>query len=80
MDPITQMVVGISMQAIGLLFQPKPEEPKPPSLDDWDEPTSDSSRPIPVVFGTVELKGLNALWWGDKAIERRDVKIPTEKK
>lgn len=80
MDPITQMVVGLTMQAVGYLFQPKPEKPKPPHMDDFEEPTSDTSRPVPALFGTVEITGLNALYSGDKSIDRRSVKIPSSKK
>lgn len=80
MDPITQLVIGVGLQIIGQLFMPKPEKPKPPHLSDYEGPTADSSRPIPAIFGTVEVTGLNALWSGDKAIIKRDAKIPTEKK
>ncbi|WP_231565605.1 hypothetical protein [Paracoccus sanguinis] len=80
MDPITGFLVGMGMQVIGWMFMPKPEKPKPPSLEDYEEPTADSARPIPVVFGTVEVSGLNILWWGDKSIRRRDVKPPGGKK
>lgn len=79
MDPVTQFVVGLGLQLIGQLFMPKPEKPKPPHLSDYKEPTADSVRPIPVIFGTVEVTGLNALWSGDKAISRRDVKMPKAK-
>lgn len=75
-----QFLFGVGLQIVGGLFGPKPEQPKPPHLSDWDEPTADSSRPVPKVFGTVMVTGLNALWWGDKAINRRDVKFPMHKK
>lgn len=77
--PIAQLVIGVGLQLIGNLFMPGPEKPKPPHLSDYDGPTSDSSRPIPAIFGTVEVKGLNALWSGDKSIDKRDVKIPKGK-
>ncbi len=51
MDPISQFVIGVGLQLLGSLFAPKPEEPKPPHLDDFEEPTADSSRPIPVISG-----------------------------
>lgn len=80
MDPITQAIIGVSMQIVGLLFQPKPEKPKPPALEDFEEPTADVARPIPVIFGTVIVTGPNSLWWGEKSTEKREVKIPTAKK
>jgi hypothetical protein len=44
---------------------PKPPKPKPASLQDFDAPTAEEGRSIPVVFGTVWLKGPNVLWFGD---------------
>ncbi len=44
---------------------PKPPQPKPAALTDFDVPTSDSDRPIPVVFGTVRVTGPNVVWYGD---------------
>lgn len=73
MDPITWLVISVSMQIVGMLMMPKPEQPKPPSLDDYKEPTADAARPVPVVFGTVEMSGLNALWWGEKDVRKRKV-------
>jgi len=44
-------------------------EPKPASLSDVDAPTAEEGRPIPVVFGTVLLRGANVVWYGDLAAE-----------
>lgn len=44
---------------------PKPEQPKPAELSDFDAPTAEEGRPIPVVFGTVRVTGPNVLWYGD---------------
>lgn len=73
MGPFTQLIIGVGMQIVGTLLAPRPERPKPPSLKDYGEPTADAARPIPVVFGTVEIKGLNSLWWGEKTIHKREV-------
>ena len=35
------------------------------SLSDVDAPTAEEGRPIPVVFGTVLLRGSNVVWYGD---------------
>jgi hypothetical protein len=39
-----------------------------------DNPTADAGRPVPVVFGTVTVKGLNVLWYGDKSKQTKKVK------
>lgn len=44
---------------------PKPAQPPRPSLQDFDFPTAEEGRPIPVVFGEVWIKGANIIWYGD---------------
>jgi uncharacterized membrane protein len=58
----------IASVAISFLLMPKVKAPKPPSLDDYDNPTAEAGRPVPVVFGTIMVKGLNVLWYGNKHI------------
>lgn len=50
-------------------LSPKPPTPKPADITDFDAPTADEGRPIPVVFGTVKIKGPNVLWYGGLTIE-----------
>lgn len=75
---ITNLLIGIALQVIGYLLLPKPPAPKPPSLDDFKDPTAEAGRPIPVVFGSVTVTGLNNLGFWDKAISTR--KRKTNKK
>ncbi len=44
---------------------PKPPKPKPSALTDFDLPTAEDGRPVPVVFGTMRVTGPNVLWYGD---------------
>lgn len=60
-----QIVLLIISYAISYALAPKPPKPKPASLSDFDVPTADASRPIPVVFGTVLVTGPNVVWYGD---------------
>jgi hypothetical protein len=48
------------------LLTPKVKTPKPEAAKDLEDPTAEAGRPIPVVFGTITVKGLNVLWFGDK--------------
>lgn len=48
---------------------PKPPAPRPAELTDFDAPTADEGRPIPVVFGAVLLTGPNVVWYGDLGTE-----------
>lgn len=49
---------------------PKPPKPRPAALEDFDIPTAEEDRPIPVVFGEVEITGPNVLWYGDLSSRR----------
>lgn len=56
------MVVSYVIQAA---LQPKPQAPKAAALADFDVPTAEEGRAIPVVFGTVVITGSNCVWYGD---------------
>lgn len=69
-----QLIIGVVMLIGAYIFAPKPKQPKPPSLDDLEAPTSEAGRPIPVIMGSVTIKGLNVLYSGDKSRKTRKVK------
>lgn len=60
------IVVAVASVALSFLLRPKIKKPKPDAVKDLEDPTSEAGRPIPVVFGTITVKGLNLLWFGDK--------------
>lgn len=45
--------------------QKTPEAQPPPGLGDFDFPTAEEGREIPILFGTRDLKGPNVIWYGD---------------
>lgn len=62
---------------VAYALAPKPPKPKPAALSDFDIPTAEQGRPIPVVFGTVLVTGPNVIWYGDlqtKAIKEKSGK------
>lgn len=61
------ILVAIALTAVNYLLMPKPKAPKPDATTDLEDPTADAGRPVPVVFGTLTVKGLNSLWYGDKS-------------
>jgi hypothetical protein len=65
MDPITALIVLAISITVSIALAPKPPQPKPASLADFDVPTAEEGRPIPVVFGTVTVTGPNVIWYGD---------------
>lgn len=60
-----QIVVLIVLNLLAAALAPKPEKPKPASMEDVDAPTADAAKPIPVVFGTVMITGPNVTWYGN---------------
>ena len=68
------VVAAIASVAISLLLAPKIKTPKPEAAKDLEDPTAEAGRPIPVVFGTVTVKGLNVLWYGNKSQRTYKVK------
>lgn len=71
---IATLLIGLAMSLIGVLLMPKPPVAKPPETKDIEAPVADPSMPIPVVFGTVRVKGLNTLAYDD--LRKTDSDIP----
>ena len=61
------LVIALAITVVAYILMPKPKTPPPPAVTDMDNPTAEAGRPIPVVFGTLTVKGTNILWYGDKA-------------
>lgn len=77
-DPLSlfiQVAIGLAIAAVGYVLMPKPKKAKPPEAQDLQDPTADAGRPIPVVFGTMDVKGVNILWYGDKDIYQYEVNV-----
>lgn len=70
---IVTLLIGIALNVIGYLLMPKPKQPKPPEMADQEEPTAESGRPIPVVFGSMTISSPNNMGWWDKEMLTRDV-------
>lgn len=69
------LLVGLALNVVAYLLLPRPKQDKPEAAKDMDNPTADAGRPIPVVFGTVMVKGLNVLWFGDKNHLTWEIKV-----
>jgi predicted phage tail protein len=67
------VVAAVVAVGINLLLAPKAKAQKPSETTDMDNPTAEAGRPIPVVFGTITVKGLNVLWYGDKYTKTKKV-------
>jgi hypothetical protein len=59
------LVMLVASTVLQIVLAPRPPKPKPAALSDFEVPTAEEGRPIPVVFGTVMIKGPNVVWYGD---------------
>lgn len=69
-----QLLVGFLVQVVGYLIFGKPKQEKTDDVRDLEAPTSEAGRPIPVLFGELEIKGLNCLYAGEKSQQKFNVK------
>lgn len=58
-------LLAIISFAAQLIFGPKPQNAKPKSLEDFNAPTAEEGRSIPVFFGTNDDQSPNSTWHGD---------------
>ena len=70
---LVALLVSVAISVIAYLIMPKPKQPKPDSARDFENPTAEAGREIPKIFGTVIVKGLNVLDFGDKQIVTYEV-------
>lgn len=70
-DLIIAITVSLVLAATSLilseLLRPKPdfENARPKGIDEFQFPTAQEDRVIPIVFGTVKITGPNVVWYGD---------------
>ena len=67
MSFLIQLAIGIGLQVLGYLLMGRPKANKPDTVQDLENPTAEAGRPIPVVFGEMEVTGVNIVWYGEKS-------------
>lgn len=72
-DLLFYLIGGLIIAALGFALIPKQATPKPPELSDFENPTSEAGRPVPIVFGGIRVTGTNILYYGQKNIQKREV-------
>ncbi len=73
------LLLFVAFTVAGELLRPKPtyDSPDASSLGDFQVPTAQEGRPIPVVFGTCNVKGSNVVWYGDLRHDAITEKVKT---
>ena len=64
------LIIMIIMLIISDLTRPVPKSPKKPGLGDFQFPTADATRKVPVIWGKPMLRGPNVTWYGALKIEK----------
>lgn len=64
---LISMAISLALNGLSALLAPKPKAPSVTKygLGDFDAPTAQDGKPVPVVFGTRWITGPNVLWYGD---------------
>lgn len=60
-----QIALFVVSIVISYAMQPKPPNPKPPTLEEMNVPTTEEGRELPWVFGEWLFKDPNCVWFGD---------------
>lgn len=68
------LLIGLVLNIVAYLIMPKPKVAKPEAAKDLDNPVAEAGKPQPIVFGTLTVKGLNVLWYGDKNMLTKKVR------
>ncbi len=66
---VVYAVIFIIAVALAIALAPGLPSQKPATLDEFQIPTAEPGRPVPVVFGTYVVKSPNVVWYGDLASE-----------
>lgn len=69
------IIIAVVMQVAAYALTPKPKKIKPPAADQAENPVAEAGMPIPKVFGTMRVKALNTLWYGEKDVKQYDIKV-----
>ena len=58
------IVVSVILNVVAYAIMPKPQRDDPEPADEVEFPSIDEGKPIPVIFGTMEISPFIA-WYGD---------------
>jgi len=59
------LALGLLLSYLAYLLRPKPQPPKPGTIEESDVPVANAADPIPKIYGTVWVKSPNVVWYGD---------------
>jgi hypothetical protein len=60
-----QVLWWVVTAVVSYALSPRPKSAPPPGVGQFEAPTAEEGREIPVLFGTREISGPNIVWYGD---------------
>lgn len=54
----------VASTVVSALLAPRPKDASASSLGDFQVPTAEEGRPVPLLLGTCKISGPNVTWWG----------------
>lgn len=72
---LANLLIAAAFQVVAYVITPKPKAPKPPAVQQAENPTAEAGKPIAVLFGTGLISELNVLGFWDKATRQYQVKV-----
>ncbi len=70
---LLQLAVGVAIQTVGYLILGRTKTEQPTEVSQLEDPTAEPGRPIPVLFGEVEITEVNIIWFGEKRTVTEEV-------
>ena len=64
MNILLQIFIAVAMAIVSYMLTPKPKQEKKETTP-GEAPTASAGKPVPVLFGTMRIKDVNCLWYGD---------------
>ena len=64
------VVALVVAMVVSYAMQPKAETRPPAGLGEFNVPTAEVGREIPVLFGTRDMSGPNVVWYGNLKTKR----------
>lgn len=68
------LLVGLALSIVAYMILPKPAAGQEREFADADDPTAEAGKPIPLLSGSMTIKGLNIIMFGRKSKTIRHVK------
>ena len=74
------LLIGLALNIVAYLILPKPKGPKPEAVKDAEDPEARAGEPIPLLSGSMTIKGLNMLYFAQKSTQVRTITEGSGKK